>query len=66
MQVIYTCLVIVMFIAGTIFGYCIGKNGAVVIGSGTGSAKADEQQKKSVEQQLEEMMSYDGKIRKDK
>ena len=65
MQVIYTCLVIVMFIIGTGFGFCIGKNGAVVIGNSQNTAKADEQHKKSVEQQWEDMMNYDGNVRKD-
>ena len=64
MQVIYTCLVILMFITGTGFGYVIGKNGYVQIGGKT--EKAEKPVKKTVEQQLDEMMNYDGKKDRDR
>lgn len=67
MQVIYSCLVIVFFIIGTGFGYCIGKNGFIQIGSGSMPA-AEKNSKKTVEEQLEDLMRYDGGMaqRKDK
>lgn len=65
MQVIYSCLVIMMFVIGTGFGYCIGKNGAVVIDRADTRKKEEITAKKSVEQQWEDMMNYDGNVRKD-
>ena len=59
------CVVIAVFIVGTAFGYCIGKNGAVVIGGSQRVQQAEKKEKKTVEQQWEDMMSYDGKNRKD-
>ena len=66
MQVIYTSLVIVFFIIGTGFGYCIGKNGAVVINRTEAVKTENPTNKKTVEQQWEDMMNYDGNARKDK
>ena len=58
MEVIFCCLVIVMFITGTIFGYFIGKNGYVQIG---GAVRQQEEEKKlTVEEQMANMMNYDG------
>lgn len=65
MQVIYSCLVVIFFIIGTGFGYVIGKNGFVQIGRAE-KPKVEEKKKKTVEEQVEEMMQYDGKNRKDK
>lgn len=65
MQVIYSCLVVIFFIIGTGFGYVIGKNGFVQIGR-VEKPKVEEKKKKTVEEQVEEMMQYDGKNRKDK
>ena len=64
MQVIYTCLVLLMFITGTVFGYVIGKNGYIQIGGR--KDEPEKTQKKTVEQQLDEMMNYDGKSRKER
>lgn len=64
MQVIYTCLVIVFFITGTVFGYVIGKNGFVQIG--TAVPPEEKERKLSEEEQLANMMNYDGKVRKEK
>lgn len=63
MQVIYSCLVIAMFIAGTVFGFVIGKNGFVQINLPDATVE-QKPAKKTVEQQLEDMMNYDGKVRK--
>ena len=63
MQVIYSCLVIVMFMAGTVFGFVIGKNGFVQINLPDATVER-KPAKKTVEQQLEDMMNYDGKVRK--
>ena len=63
MQVIYSCLVIVMFMAGTVFGFVIGKNGFVQINLPDATVE-QKPAKKTVEQQLEDMMNYDGKVRK--
>lgn len=63
MQVIYSCLVITMFMAGTVFGFVIGKNGFVQINLPDATVE-QKPAKKTVEQQLEDMMNYDGKVRK--
>ena len=65
MEVFYTCAVIAMFVLGTGFGYSIGKNGAVVIDRAETRKKEEITAKKSVEQQWEDMMNYDGNVRKD-
>lgn len=72
MQVIYSCLVITMFMAGTVFGFVIGKNGFVQINLPDATVERKPAKKtverkpakKTVEQQLEDMMNYDGKVRK--
>lgn len=61
MQVIYSCLVIAMFLMGAVFGYIIGKNGFIQIGSGA-VAEAEKEDKKTVEQQWADLMRYDGTV----
>jgi len=64
MQMIGACLIIVFFITGTVFGYIIGKNGYVQIGSG--EIPQEKEKKLSAEEQFANMMMYDGKVKKDK
>ena len=59
MEVIFSCLVIVFFIIGTVFGFWIGKNGYVRIG--TAKPEEEKEKKLTAEQQLVNMMNYDGK-----
>ena len=58
MAMICASLIIVFFIAGTIFGYVIGKNGCIQIGAVVQPA---EEKKLTPEEQLANLMNYEGK-----
>ena len=58
MAMVCASLVIVFFITGTVFGYVIGKNGYIQIG---GPEKVVEEKKLTAEEQLANLMNYEGK-----